>query len=1194
MASRFFAGGSSTESDSESSDDGILVPQKQAPLTRFFLSDDEEETKRVVRSAKSKRHDEISEFIKQIKNQKKIRDVSRVLTSFEEMMKVYTKAQNVLNTDDGQCPRFYIRCLVELEEFVNELWEDKKKLNKANAKSLSSLRQKLRKYMKELDAQITKYKDNPDAEDKEEEEREVEKKDEESDSEEDEPKSAPVMKKVAPPKVKQEGDYDDESDDSWDASMSEDSTSDDDVPGMTTLTAEYFLKKTTTGDDKASKKKERRKDRVRPKDEEALEEEEENEDGEGKWEKVKGGIKLEKDKPKMFAKDVEITPTVVLKKLGEIVGARGKRATNRADQIELLKELRNIASQHNLGLGVDLKVAFHVMSAVFDYNPNVATCMKPAIWEMCLALMQEMLDILMANPDVFVSENLNEDAESLSSMERVQLNESMNRDQLNEGMNRVQLNEGMNRVQLNESMNRVQLNESMNRVQLNESMNKVQLNESMNRDQLNEGMNRVQLNEGMNRVQLNESMNRVQLNESMNKVQLNESMNKVQLNEGMNRVQLNEGMNRVQLNESMNRVQLNESMNRVQLNKSMNRVQLNKSMNRVQLNKSMNRVQLNESMKLKDETIVTGLIVQLQSHLENTSTSSEICRVSMRNIQHNGCPLYRICGKYDYEKLRELEKSRAKTEEESQEKTDESKEKTDEIQEKTEGEGQEKTDESQEKTKGESQEKTDESEGEKKKEEEKPTEEVKLEEGEEEKEKGKGEEDSLTLMDRMCKYIYSKDTTDLIRTRTMLCHIYHYAIHDRWYTARDLMLMSHLQQTIQFSDIPTQILYNRTMVQLGLCAFRHGNIRDAHNALLDIQSGGRAKELLAQGLLMRQQERDAQQEKIEKSRQLPFHMHINLELLECVYLVSAMLLEIPYMASHHFDIRRRMISKSFHHQLRLSERQTLIGPPESMREHVVAASRAMRYGDWRGCKKFLINEKMNMKVWNLFKDSDHVRKLITRKIQEESLRTYLFTYGSVYDALSLITLSDMFELEKTAVHSIVSKMIINEELMASWDEPAATIVMHRCEPTRLQHLSLRLADKVSNLVENNERLIDARMGDNRFKGRDFNKDGNRREGGYKDGGRGGYRGGGRDNRYHGDNQGGNRYRDGGGRRGGYNRDGGGGRRGGYNRDGGGRDNYNRDGQSGGYRGGYRGGYNRGGGYQDRGGRGRNRDQGRNY
>ena len=88
-------------------------------------------------------------------------------------------------------------------------------------------------------------------------------------------------------------------------------------------------------------------------------------------------------------------------------------------------------------------------------------------------------------------------------------------------------------------------------------------------------------------------------------------------------------------------------------------------------------------------------------------------------------------------------------------------------------------------------------------------------------------------------------------------------------------------------------------------------------------------------------ERNAEQEKLEKRRQMPFHQHVNLELLECIYLVSAMLLEIPYMAAHEFDARRRMISKQFHHQLRVSERQPLLGEecgiPTSVQVHMMCA-----------------------------------------------------------------------------------------------------------------------------------------------------------------------------------------------------------------------------------------------------------------
>jgi hypothetical protein len=61
-----------------------------------------------------------------------------------------------------------------------------------------------------------------------------------------------------------------------------------------------------------------------------------------------------------------------------------------------------------------------------------------------------------------------------------------------------------------------------------------------------------------------------------------------------------------------------------------------------------------------------------------------------------------------------------------------------------------------------------------------------------------------------------------------------------------------------------------------------------------------------------------------------------------------------------------------------------------------------------------------------------VKELLLRKIKEECLRTYLFTYSHVYDSISLPKLASMYSLEYSQVHSIVAKMIINQEFMVSY------------------------------------------------------------------------------------------------------------------------------------------------------------------
>ncbi|RLV82696.1 Eukaryotic translation initiation factor 3 subunit C [Meyerozyma sp. JA9] len=302
----------------------------------------------------------------------------------------------------------------------------------------------------------------------------------------------------------------------------------------------------------------------------------------------------------------------------------------------------------------------------------------------------------------------------------------------------------------------------------------------------------------------------------------------------------------------------------------------------------------------------------------------------------------------------------------------------------------------------------------------------------------------------------------------LLCSVYYHAVNNEYSVARDMFLSSQVHQGINNADSTIQVLYNRAMVQLGLSAFRYGNIEESHQALNEIANSQRLKELLGQGFNSKY---PSQATVAEKQRLLPFHMHINLELLECVFMTCSLLIEIPQLAAASNspkESRRKTNIKSFKSKLEFHDRQYFTGPPESIKDHIVHASISLQKGDWHNAYKLL----SSIKIWKLLPNNDQLLEMMRGKLQVEGLRTYIFTYKSIYTKLSVVKLAKIFDINEEEVLSIVDKMISSGDVSASLSDDRKSINFvssEHLQRTRLQELAIVMNEKIGLLTDKNEK-----------------------------------------------------------------------------------------------------------------------------
>ena len=313
------------------------------------------------------------------------------------------------------------------------------------------------------------------------------------------------------------------------------------------------------------------------------------------------------------------------------------------------------------------------------------------------------------------------------------------------------------------------------------------------------------------------------------------------------------------------------------------------------------------------------------------------------------------------------------------------------------------------------------------------------------------------------------------RARAILCEIFNEASVGNFSNAHDKLLMSQLQGSISHADISTQILFNRTMAQLGISAFCKGHFSASHACLNELFSGGKVRELLAQGLnLNRFHDRTIEQEKIEKRRQLPFHMHLNLELLESIFLVCCIFIEVPKLTGSKIYLGR-IHSKSFTRLIDIYEQQTFNGPAENVRETLMSATSSLVIGDWRQAMKLILS----LESWKFLSlNKDDALNYVIQRLKEEGLRIFLLQYAAQYASASFQVLSEMFELSFSSVYSVICSMISCDNLLGSCDLSSRCILVTHEDLNSLQEICTSFVDKLSYMNESNDLALNSHLGAN--------------------------------------------------------------------------------------------------------------------
>ena len=310
------------------------------------------------------------------------------------------------------------------------------------------------------------------------------------------------------------------------------------------------------------------------------------------------------------------------------------------------------------------------------------------------------------------------------------------------------------------------------------------------------------------------------------------------------------------------------------------------------------------------------------------------------------------------------------------------------------------------------------------------------------------------------------------KVKFMLYHIYFLCVGNEYESAIKLFNSSNLFELISvFKSESLKILFNRTMAQLGLSAFKNLDLEEVLRYLTPLCTKGPTKlrEYLSQSYT-KENEKNTLFDREDKKRAIPYIMKINVEDLDTIFYLSSMIYDaskilLEKIIGFDSNIEYNYSSHTFERIFFNFQRQQFNGPSNIDKDKKLATTTFLMKGDWKKCIE-------DLKQLNLIKKYNYLQDKLFELIKRTALKCYLIFYMSEFQSFELNKLSKRFEIDAKEVKNIINDMILRKQIKAKWNENY--LLMKSNDRDSIINMK-RLADNLQIITKQNLELMQTAM-----------------------------------------------------------------------------------------------------------------------